>query len=111
MYNQTLLKNVETASINKKLAFKNKDKAGVTSAQKELNIALTEARTKFKNQLEDSFISMDTKQLWNSIKHMINMNSSRAQLSSLDDLRRADDLSDFFLRFETQNFSQAERCF
>lgn len=47
---------------------------------------------------------MDTKQLWDTIKHMY---SSRTELSSLDDLSRADELKDFFLRFETQHFSQA----
>lgn len=54
---------VKTIINNKRLAFKNKDKAAVATAQKEVNTILRNAREKQHEHLKRRFISMDNKKV------------------------------------------------
>lgn len=50
-----------------------------------------------------SFISTNSKKLWDTIKVMTNMNTKSNSLITNDDLRKANELNDVYLRFDTQD--------
>lgn len=61
----------------KKMAFRNHDRLGLKSVQKELNQLLREARRKHRDVIEQNVASMDSKKLWVSIKAATNMTTHR----------------------------------
>ncbi|KAK0136698.1 hypothetical protein N1851_027145 [Merluccius polli] len=73
--------------------------------QRELNQRLREARKHHKDIIEQTFMSMDSKKLWDSMKAITNMNTTKKRLTTDDDLGKANELNDFFLRFENHDFS------
>lgn len=87
------------------MAFRNHDRVGLKSVQRELNQLLGEARRKHKDVIEQNFASMDSKKLWVSMKAATNMTTHRKCLITCDDLSKSNELNDFFLRFDTQDFS------
>lgn len=46
---------------------------------------------------------MNSKKLWDTIKVMTNMNTKSIRLITNDDLRKANELNDSYLRFHTQD--------
>lgn len=56
-----ITRDVKACINKKKLAFKNKDRLGVTAAKKELNILLKKARGRQRLSVEKSFNSKDNK--------------------------------------------------
>ena len=57
-------------------------------------------------QYRADLMSMDSKKLWDSMKAITNMNTTKKHLSTDDDLGKANELNDFFLRFENHDFSK-----
>ena len=100
-----ITKDVKVWINKKKLAFKCKDRAGVATAQKELNLLLKNSREQYRSTIDQSFGSGDNRKLWDCMKNITNMNTQRKQITSLDDKAKANELNDFFLRFETDDFS------
>ena len=96
-----ITKEVKTCINNKKVAFKNGDRGGMAAAQKELNRMLTQAKSNHRAALEESVGSMNSKGLWDHVKKITNMNSNRNPIVSLDELAKANELNDFFLRHDT----------
>lgn len=74
-------------------------------AQKELNHMLRDARKKHKEIIEQHFIFNNPKRLWDSMKAITNMNTTRNPLITNDDSYKANELNDFYCRFETQDFT------
>ncbi len=98
-------KDVKDCINRKKTAFKNRDSLGLKIVQKELNQKLRDARKKHKDIIEQNFISMDPKKLWDSMKAAANMTTTRRCLVTDDEFIKANELNDFFMRFKTQDFS------
>ena len=96
-----ITKEVKDCLNSKKVAFKNGDRVGVAAAQKDLNRLLKQARSNHRSALEDSVSTMDSKGLWDFMKKITNMNPKRNQIITLDELTCANELNDFFLRFDT----------
>ncbi len=48
---------------------------------------------------------MNSKELWDSVKAITSMEPSKRRIYSSDDLQRANELHDFYLRFQTHDFS------
>ena len=46
---------------------------------------------------------MNTKRLWDCMRNITNMNPNRKQIVTMDDLTRANELNDFFLRFDIES--------
>lgn len=90
----------------KKAAFKAGDSSGVKIAQKDLNRQLRAARSRHREQAEDHLATSNTKKLWDSIKHMPNMDSKRKPLCGQDELARANELNNFYMRFDTDTVSE-----
>ncbi len=97
-------KDVKDCINRKKTAFKNRDSLGLKIVQKELNQKLRDARKKHKDIIEQNFISMDPKKLWDSMKAAANMTTTRRCLVTDDEFTKANELNDFFMRFETGFF-------
>ena len=89
----------------KQLAFKNKDWMRVKAVQKELNHMLREARRKHKDIIEQNFTSMNSKTLWDSMKAATNMSTRPKRLMINNELEMANELNDFFLRFDKHDLS------
>lgn len=47
----------------------------------------------------------DLKKFWDSMKEAVNMTTNRRRLITDDDLQKANELNNFFMWFETQDFS------
>ncbi len=69
------------SKLKRKLAFRDKDRAGVNTAQKVLNHLLKKARGKHRKAIEKSFSSADNKRLWDCLRRITNRNSNRTLLS------------------------------
>ncbi len=95
-----ITKEVKTCINNKKLAFRNNDRAGAAAAQKELNQLMRRAREKHRVSLEEGIRSMNNKKLWDCMKKMTNMNSNRKLIVTTNDQDCANELNDYFLRFD-----------
>ena len=67
---------------------------------RELNQRLREARKHHKDTIQQTFMSMDSKKLWDSMKVITNMNTTKKRLNTNDDLGKVNELNNFFLRFE-----------
>ena len=78
----------------KKMAFWNNDRMGLKSVQRELNQSLREARRTHRDVIEQSFVSMDSKKLWFSMKAVTNMTTHRKCLITCDELSKANKLND-----------------
>lgn len=92
----------------KKLAFRAGDTVGLRAAQKDLNRELRTARIKYKEQTEQHLLKSNTKELWNSIRRMTNMTPKRKALFACNESVKANELNDFYMRFETDNFKKCE---
>lgn len=66
---------------------------------------LREARRRHKDIIEHNFSTMNSKELWDTMKAITNMTPAKKTLCTSDDLQKANELNDFFMRFETQDFS------
>ena len=82
------------------MAFRSGDTAALRAAQKELNIELRKSRRVFKERAEQDLANSNTKRLWDSIREMTNMKSERKPIFALDEGARANELNNFFMRFE-----------
>ena len=98
-----ITKEVKACINNKKVAFKNGDRGGVAAAQKELNQLLRKARGKHRAALEESVSTMNTKRLWDCMRNITKMNPNCKPIVTMDDLTRANELNDFFLRFDIES--------
>ncbi len=90
----------------KKQKFKEKDWVGLRVVQKELTGMLRGARKRQKEILEQKFTSTSSKKLWDTIKVMTNMNTRHKHLCTNNDLEKANELNEFYLRFDIQDHSQ-----
>lgn len=79
------------------MAFRNNDRMGLKSVQRELNQSLKEARRKYRDVIEQK--------LWVSMKAVTSMTTYRKCLITCDELSKANKLNDFVLRFGTQDYS------
>ncbi len=93
----------------KRAAFISGDLAGVRDAQKDLNFQMREVQCRFKERAEQDLSTSNTKKLWNSIRQMSNMDTERKLLSYLNEIARANELNNFYLRFDTDN-DNAKEC-
>lgn len=89
-------------------AFQRGDRVAMRNSQTELNRMLKLARKKEKEKLEAASSSKDTRGLWDSMKKMTNMAPVKHGLCVANEEEKANELCDFFSRFETVDFS-AER--
>lgn len=64
---------------------------------------LRNSRKRHSETLEKSFNSRDNKKLWNSIKIITNVDSTKQQVIALNEEVCAENFNDFFLRFHSQN--------
>ena len=84
-----ITKSVKDCIDRKKLALKNNDRVGLKMVQRELNQRLREARKHHRDTIEQTFMSMNSKKLWDSMRAITNMNTTKKRLSTDDDLGKA----------------------
>lgn len=78
----------------------------MAAAQKELNRMLSVAKRNHRAALEESVGTMNNKGLWDHMKKITNMNSNRSPIVTLDELVKANELNDFFLRHDTVSLEE-----
>ena len=100
-----ITKSVKDCINRKKLALKNNDRPGLKLVQRELNQRLRDAKKHHRDTIGQIFMSMDKKKLWDSMKAITNINTTKKHLNTDDDLGKANKLNDCFLRFENHDFS------
>lgn len=61
------------------------------------------ARLQHKDRVEEDLSRSNSTELWYSIKAMTNMETKRKPLFAIDETRRANELNNFYLRFESDN--------
>ena len=83
----------------------------MAAAQKELNRLLKQARTNHRTALEECVNSMNSKGLWDFMKKITNMNSNRNQIVTLDEFACANELNEFFLRYDTSSQESVDSNF
>ena len=76
--------------------------------QKELNTKLREEKRHYKDKKEKHFNCMNNKTLWDTLKSAINMNCTRKPIHTINEQAFADEMNDFYRRFDTQDSSS--RC-
>ena len=55
--------------------------------------------------MEHSFQTSNMKKLWDTMKTVTNMNPEKKQIIALDEQQKSNELNDFYLRFDSQDFS------
>lgn len=104
--NKTLYYKGNKRQHKQEMAFKSRDMAEIRAAQKALNHQLRTARLQHKEQAEQELSSSNTKKLWDSIRGMTNMDTKRKTLFAHNVTERANELNNFYLRFETDSFRE-----
>ncbi len=66
-----ITKEIKECMNRKKQAFSNKDRAGLVEVQKELKQLLTKAREQHRQTMEQSFLTWNTKKLWDTMTSVI----------------------------------------
>lgn len=90
--------------INKRnLAFNNKDTATLRQTEKELRIKLREAKSKHRQDLENTFKTKNSKKVWDTMKSMTGMRSPNKSIVTGNDYKFANDLNSYFTRFESSD--------
>ena len=75
--------------------------------QKELNTKLREEKRHYKDKMEKHFNCMNNK-TWDTMKSAININCTRKPIHTSNEQAFADEMNDFYRRFDTQDSSS--RC-
>ncbi len=91
------------------MLFRRGDLLSMKDAQKELNYKLRAARKKEREKFETHCSSMNTKKLWDSMKYMTNMAPAKRSINVIDEGAKANELNDFYCRFEVRDFSQEQK--
>lgn len=99
-----ITKDIKNCINRKKAAFRNKDKLELKVVQRELNQLLRQARNRQRDIIETQFVNMNSRKLWDAMKSAANMRPSKVDISTSDDHSKANELNNFFLRFETHDF-------
>ena len=94
-------KDIKDIINTRKVAFKNKDAIKCRQLDKVLKIKLREAKQVHRNQLEENFKEKNPKRLWDNMKKMTGMSSSNKPIVTGNELMFANELNDFFCRFDS----------
>jgi hypothetical protein len=86
-------------------AFKAGDTPEVKRLQKEARKVILESKKKFRDKIEDSFASNDTRQVWSGLQTMTGYKPGKRALDVEDQQQLADELNTFYGRFDTADFS------
>lgn len=78
--NKPYFDGVEECWRRKRACFNAGDSSGVKTAQKDLNHQLKAARSRHREQAEQHLAASNSKKLWDSIRHMTNMDTKRKPL-------------------------------
>ena len=103
-----ITKEIKDCIHRKKLTFARRDRQEVKRVQKELNTKLREEKRQYKNKMEKHLNCMNNKTLWDTMKSAINMNCSRKPIHTTNEQAFADEINNFYRRFDTQDSSS--RC-
>ena len=101
-----ITKDIKDCINRKRAAFKSGDKAGVRAAQKELNALIKAARQQHRERAEQNLSEANTKKLWDSIRQMTNMDTKKKPIFAQNEVARANELNEFYMRFNSDNGSE-----
>lgn len=54
--------------------------------------------------MDQSLLTSNTKKLWDTMKSVTNMSPAKKQITTLDEQNKSNELNDFYLRFDLENF-------
>lgn len=82
-------------------AFKSRNQQAYQQAQKDLRRGISEAKSKYKQCIEEHFNSNDTRSMWQGIIILTSYNNTNADIGTVDPAP-SDILNNFFARFDHQ---------
>ena len=90
----------------KKKAFMSGDRQERKRAQRDLNVALAEGRKEYQIKLESSLQSNNIRQSWDMINKMAGVKRKKSgnNLLASNEVQLANELNDFYCRFDSRNF-------
>ena len=77
-------------------------------AQKNLNTKIRENKTKFKNKVQDSFNSNNSREFWQGVNTMTGYKPAKKTISTDDPGTLANELNSFYARFDNQDFHKEQ---
>lgn len=93
----------------KKQAFWNNNKMELNLIQKELNVKLKEARGQHSIRVQEAFSNKSSKELWDSVKEMTNLNSEKRAYVH-NELEKANEFNCFYKRFDSDPAKNVNEC-
>ena len=76
------------------------------AAEKDLDQQLRESRRQHRLRAEQELANSNIKRLWDSIRKMTNMEPNRKTMAAQNESAKANELNDFFMRFETNTVKE-----
>ena len=71
---------------------------------------LKEAREQHSLSVREAFSTKNSKELWDSVKEITNLNSGKREMHVLDELNKANELNNFYKRFDINSASNIDAC-
>ena len=107
-----ITKDVKQIINQKKDAYRRGDKTELKEIQKELNIAIKTEKTRYKQKIEQCFIDNNMKQVWQGMRLMSGNTTNSNSGSKMPDqsMDYANQLNDFYNRFDRHDFSNTIEC-
>ena len=73
--------------------------------QKEINHKIKTCKEKYKDKVESQFFTQNIRQAWQGVKTMVGCSKKPAVVHTSDDRKHAEDLNNFYARFDARDFS------
>ena len=101
-------KEIKECIRRRRTAFRAGDTAAMKAAERDLEQQMRESRRQRKVRAEQELANSNIKRLWNSIRKMTNMEPTRKPMVAQNECTKANELNDFFMRFETDS---VDKCY
>ena len=94
----------------KKQAFRSNNRMELKRIQKELNEKLKVAKEQHSTRVREAFSNKSSREMWDSVREMTNMNSGKKDLHALNELEKANELNTFYKRFDCDPVRNVHEC-
>jgi hypothetical protein len=103
-----ITKEVKSVINKKKQIFGQGDKGKLKDIQKELKSVISAERAKYKDRIEQNFVENDMKKVWTGMRLMSGYSNGSKKHTELPQtsISYANDLNDFYNRFDIHDFSE-----
>ena len=100
---------VRQAILNKKKLCKSLSKQDLAKANNEIKKKVKECKQTYKSKIETNFMSNDMSSVWRGLKQVTGYECNKNRVNALNERDYANELNDFYARFDQHDFSQAHK--